>query len=88
MDNGCLQWLCGFAGVANSGGGVYGYGTAFEITPAGKLTTLHTFSGSPDGWGPASGTRPSGIPTINHEIIVSAGFLTAPSTLYTQRQAF
>jgi uncharacterized repeat protein (TIGR03803 family) len=36
----------------NSGGGTYGYGTIFEMTSAGKLTTLHSFSGTPDGWGP------------------------------------
>jgi uncharacterized repeat protein (TIGR03803 family) len=36
----------------NSGGGAYGYGTVFEMTPTGKLTTLHSFLGSPDGYGP------------------------------------
>src|SRR5271157_226339 len=27
-------------------GGAYGYGTVFEITPGGKLTTLHSFGGA------------------------------------------
>jgi uncharacterized repeat protein (TIGR03803 family) len=31
------------------GGGVYGYGTAFRITPQGTLTTLHSFDGPVDG---------------------------------------
>src|ERR1700685_1750999 len=30
------------------GGGAHGYGTVFEITAAGKLTTLHSFAGYPD----------------------------------------
>ena len=34
-----------------SGGGTYHYGTIFKITPAGTLTTLHSFDGS-DGAGP------------------------------------
>jgi uncharacterized repeat protein (TIGR03803 family) len=33
-------------------GGVHGYGTVFEITPEGKLTTLHSFDGT-NGDGPA-----------------------------------
>jgi uncharacterized repeat protein (TIGR03803 family) len=32
------------------GGGAYGWGTAFKITPAGTLTTLHSFNGA-DGAG-------------------------------------
>jgi uncharacterized repeat protein (TIGR03803 family) len=35
-----------------SGGGGYGCGTVFKITPTGKLTTLHRFSGGGDGIGP------------------------------------
>ncbi|MGB9235601.1 MAG: choice-of-anchor tandem repeat GloVer-containing protein, partial [Terriglobales bacterium] len=35
-------------------GGAYGYGTVFEITPAGKLTTLHSFDGT-DGAYPYAG---------------------------------
>ena len=34
-----------------SSGGVYGYGTVFTLTPAGKLTTLHDFDGT-DGISP------------------------------------
>jgi uncharacterized repeat protein (TIGR03803 family) len=34
------------------GGGTNNAGTVFSITTNGALTTLHTFSGSPDGFGP------------------------------------
>jgi uncharacterized repeat protein (TIGR03803 family) len=40
------------------GGGAYGQGTVFKITPRGKLTTLYSFcsqSGCPDGQGPFAG---------------------------------
>jgi len=38
------------------GGGAHGYGTVFEITAAGKLTTLHSFAGYPsDGDSPIAG---------------------------------
>lgn len=38
------------------GGGAHGYGTVFEITAAGKLTTLHSFAGYPsDGESPIAG---------------------------------
>jgi len=33
------------------GGGLFGYGTVFRITPSGALTTLHSFNGT-DGAGP------------------------------------
>jgi uncharacterized repeat protein (TIGR03803 family) len=36
------------------GGGTYGYGTVFKITPSGTLTTLHSFDGS-DGMSPYGG---------------------------------
>lgn len=42
----------------SSEGGVYGYGTAFEITAAGKLTTLYSFcaqAGCGDGMNPFAG---------------------------------
>ncbi len=42
-----------FYGAAK-GGGANGLGTVFQITPAGKFTVLHTFSGS-DGAQPSSG---------------------------------
>jgi uncharacterized repeat protein (TIGR03803 family) len=45
-----------FYGTTSEGGA--GFGTVFEITPAGKLTTLHTFcaqSGCKDGGTPAAG---------------------------------
>ena len=41
-------------------GGAFGYGTIYRITPAGVLTTLHSFcaqSGCPDGANPNSLTR-------------------------------
>jgi uncharacterized repeat protein (TIGR03803 family) len=43
-----------FYGTAGGGGDPYGYGTVFEITPEGVLTTLHTFDGS-DGANPSAG---------------------------------
>jgi len=42
-----------FYGTTNSGGG-HNDGTVFEITPAGKLTTLHSFDGT-DGKSPIGG---------------------------------
>lgn len=45
-------------GVAQTGGnsasGGFGDGTAFQLTPSGDLTTLHTFAGPPDGRIPLS----------------------------------
>jgi uncharacterized repeat protein (TIGR03803 family) len=38
-------------------GGVYGYGTLFEVTTAGKETVLYSFTGGADG------AYPSGVPT-------------------------
>jgi uncharacterized repeat protein (TIGR03803 family) len=35
-------------------GGASGYGTVFQLTPAGTLTILYSFKGSPDGSAPAS----------------------------------
>jgi len=40
-----------FYGAAAGGGA--GYGTIFEIAPAGRLTELHSFDGS-DGWSPSA----------------------------------
>lgn len=37
-----------------SGGGTYGYGTVFKITPKGTVTTLHNFDGT-DGYYPVGG---------------------------------
>ena len=42
-----------FYGVTNTGG-AYGFGTVFKITPAGKLTTLHSFNQT-DGAYPETG---------------------------------
>ena len=39
----------------NFTGGTYGYGTVFQITPAGNLTVLHTFTGGSDGAYPKGG---------------------------------
>jgi len=38
-----------FYGTTTSGAGENGYGTVFQITPAGVLTTLHTFTNGSDG---------------------------------------
>jgi len=48
-----------FYGTTSSGGDLscgypYGCGTVFKLTPAGVLTTLHTFTGQGDGAGPLS----------------------------------
>jgi uncharacterized repeat protein (TIGR03803 family) len=40
-----------FYGTANEGG-LIGAGTVFQLTPAGALTTLHSFSGDTDGGNP------------------------------------
>lgn len=37
-----------------AGGGTYGYGTIFSITPAGKFTALYNFTGGADGANPES----------------------------------
>jgi len=39
---------------ATNFGGAYGYGTVFEVTPAGNETVLYNFQGSPDGGYPES----------------------------------
>jgi uncharacterized repeat protein (TIGR03803 family) len=41
-------------GTTEAGGANGNYGTVFKITPAGTLTTLHSFGGA-DGWEPAAG---------------------------------
>jgi uncharacterized repeat protein (TIGR03803 family) len=39
-------------------GGAYGFGTLFEITPAGVLTTLYSFQGNSTGQTPPDGIYP------------------------------
>jgi uncharacterized repeat protein (TIGR03803 family) len=39
-------------------GGAYGFGTLFEITPAGVLTTLYSFQGNSTGLSPSDGIYP------------------------------
>jgi uncharacterized repeat protein (TIGR03803 family) len=43
-----------FYGTTTSGGGKNGSGTVFQITPAGTLTTLHTFTNGNDGGSPTA----------------------------------
>jgi uncharacterized repeat protein (TIGR03803 family) len=38
-----------------AGGGAYGYGTVFKLSPTGEETVLHSFSGTPDGAAPYGG---------------------------------
>ena len=38
-----------------SAGGVHGYGTVFKITPAGRLTSLHSFESATNGANPNAG---------------------------------
>jgi uncharacterized repeat protein (TIGR03803 family) len=40
---------------ATGGGGAFGLGTVFKLTPAGVETILHSFTGSTDGSGPTGG---------------------------------
>ena len=49
-----------FYGITNEGS-VGGYGTIFEITPAGKLTTLHSFCSQANC---ADGSTPEGAPLV------------------------
>jgi uncharacterized repeat protein (TIGR03803 family) len=42
-----------FYGATNNYGGAYGNGTIFRITPSGILTTVYSFTGGNDGYGPA-----------------------------------
>jgi uncharacterized repeat protein (TIGR03803 family) len=44
-----------FYGTTSSGGGKNGFGTVFQLTPAGVLTTLHAFTNGIDGAGPIAG---------------------------------
>jgi uncharacterized repeat protein (TIGR03803 family) len=52
-----------FYGTTTSGGnipsGTYGEGTVFKISPTGALTTLYSFTGLNDGWGPYALVRSS-----------------------------
>jgi uncharacterized repeat protein (TIGR03803 family) len=53
---GLVQATDGYLYGTASGGGAYGYGTFFKITPSGTLTTLYSFcsqSGCPDGQWPS-----------------------------------
>ena len=44
-----------FYGTTFSGGMIYDYGTVFQMTPDGTLTTLYSFTGDRDGYCPAGG---------------------------------
>jgi uncharacterized protein (TIGR03437 family) len=74
-----------FYGTIDEGGGPEGHGTLFEMTPAGTVTTLHTFGGA-DGVAPdyliqakdgnlygatASGTGPSPNGTVFQFVLAS-----------------
>lgn len=52
---GLMQATNGYLYGATSAGGTKGYGTVFQITPAGKLTTLYSFCGCGDGGDPIAG---------------------------------
>jgi uncharacterized repeat protein (TIGR03803 family) len=44
-----------FYGVTSRGGNINNFGTVYQITQAGALTTLHTFAGNANGGVPAAG---------------------------------
>ena len=92
-DAGLIEGPAGNFYGTTSGDNTTGYGTVFEITPAGVLTTLYTFTGGADGgdpegnlvlgpngnfYGTTSGDNTSGYGTIFE--ITPAGALT---TLYS-----
>jgi len=55
---GLVQATTGYLYGTTSSGGANGYGTVFEITPNGSLTTLYSFcaqGGCPDGYEPLAG---------------------------------
>jgi uncharacterized repeat protein (TIGR03803 family) len=75
-----------FYGTTLGGGGVWGFGTAFRITPGGKLTTLHSFGlYDPDGYYPSAGlvqatdgnfygtTSGGGIPGTETQVVPDQG---------------
>jgi uncharacterized repeat protein (TIGR03803 family) len=91
-----------FYGVAE-GGGAYGVGTVFKITPSGRLTTLHSFCAAggfcPDGYGPNGlvqgangnfyGTTDEGGTGGNAENIPSGTvFEISPSGTFTKLVSF
>ena len=76
-----------------SAGGAGGYGTIFQITPAGVLTTLYTFTGGNDGGNPAAsliqgsdgsfyGTTEGGNDS-NYGTVFKLTVAAAPSSFFT-----
>jgi uncharacterized repeat protein (TIGR03803 family) len=53
--SGLIQASDGFFYGATTSGGSTGYGTAFKITAGGKLTTLHSFDATNEGYDPVGG---------------------------------
>jgi uncharacterized repeat protein (TIGR03803 family) len=52
--SGTLYGTTSYGGVGGSNCPGIGCGTVFSITPSGKETVLHSFSGNPDGWYPVA----------------------------------
>jgi len=74
-QGGLLQGKDGNFYGTTSGGGTYGAGTVYRITPSGALTTLYNFTGSSDGYGP-SGTLAAGADGSFYG--TTSGLLTPP----------
>jgi uncharacterized repeat protein (TIGR03803 family) len=69
-----------FYGTTKRGGeGHPGLGTIFKVTPAGQLTTLHSFTGRGDGWSPADNLIEGGDGNLYGTTPFSAG---AGGTIY------
>jgi len=92
---GLIQGTDGNLYGTTANGGVSGFGTAFQITTTGILTTVHSFAG-PDGWHPSSGlmqasdggyygTTPGGQHNAGSVFKITAGsaFVTLCSFGYT-----
>jgi uncharacterized repeat protein (TIGR03803 family) len=69
-----------FYGTTYGGGGSGGYGTVFEVTPSGVLTTLHAFTGA-DGANPEAGLTPGNDGNF-YGTTVGGGAMFADGTVF------
>lgn len=79
---------------ATAAGGAHNKGTIFKITPAGVLTTLHTFHGAPDGDGVSGGLSLASNGTLYGETFVGGAngdgtiFSITPGGTFTSLYTF